>query len=549
MHTGVAGGAQSGITPEQLRNAYDISPLHNVGVQGDGQTLALFELDGYQPGDVAQYFQRYGIAAPGISNVLVDNFNGVAGQGAIEAQLDIEVAGAIAPRARQIVYEGPNTTQGINDIYNKIVSENKAQIVSVSWGLCENSSGTAELKTLDAILRQGAAQGMTFVAASGDSGAYDCQDNNLAVDSPADAPYVTGVGGTTLHGNGQSYRGESVWSDPSETQRGPRGGGSGGGISNFYKQPSWQNGPGARNQYSNGNRQVPDVSAPASSDAGGYSVYCTVTNAGCPQNGWLAVAGTSGAAPVWAGSLALVNQYRQQHGKSRVGQANPLLYSLFNSSQPFPPFHDVTTGTNLFYPATAGYDLASGIGSPDVANIARDLVPPNKTTAGGVGLPGIPLSLLQNNGFEAGPNPWQESSAQGYELVNNTKAHTGQNSTYLCGYMGCNDSISQTFNVPTDYGSVSVTYWWYSDTNKTDTQCLDTFSSLLLDASGNTIRSMQQSCNGDASNSWVKETYDISNDLANYRGKTVTLTFRGTNDPQQYQTTDFFVDDVDVIMV
>ena len=117
----------------------------------------------------------------------------------------MEIVAAMAPHANQIVYEGPNTTQGLNDTYNKIVTDNKAQIASTSWGLCENSSGSAELQTLDAIFKQGATQGISFFAASGDSGAYDCGDTNLAVDSPADDPYVTGVGGTNLQLNSGAY--------------------------------------------------------------------------------------------------------------------------------------------------------------------------------------------------------------------------------------------------------------------------------------------------------------------------------------------------------
>jgi subtilase family serine protease len=131
-------------------------------------------------------------------------------------------------------------------------------------------------------------------------------------------------------------------------------------------------GPGVQNQYSNGNREVPDVSADAD-PATGYSVYCTVAASGCSSSGWITVGGTSAAAPLWAGSTALINEYLQKQQKSRIGFANPVLYGLENASQPFPPFHDVTSRTNLYYPATAGYDEASGWGSPDIYNIARDV--------------------------------------------------------------------------------------------------------------------------------------------------------------------------------
>src|SRR6266567_2399514 len=365
--------AQSGFKPADLVAAYDAGPLQQAGVLGNNQTVAVFELDGYQSSDITQYLQTYNLGSPSISNVLVDGFNGSAGQGAIEVELDMEVLAAMSPHASQIVYEGPNTTQGLNDTYNRIVTDNKAQIVSTSWGLCEANTGNAELHTLDAIYKQGAAQGISIFAASGDSGAYDCGDTNLAVDSPAGDPYITGVGGTNLQLNGGAYGSESVWSNPNDTQRGPKGSGGGGGISSTFKQPGWQTGPGVHNQYSNGFREVPDVSADAD-PATGYAMYCTVINSGCPGSGWIIIGGTSASAPLWAGSTALMNQYLQAQGKKRIGFANPALYGLFNAQQQFPAFHDITIGNNLYYPATSAYDLASGIGSPDIYNLARDLV-------------------------------------------------------------------------------------------------------------------------------------------------------------------------------
>lgn len=368
----IRGGVKSSYGPKELMSAYDAGPLQSTGILGDNQTVAVFELDGYQPSDIAQYLRANNLDTPSITNVLVDGFSGSAGQGALEAELDIEIIAAMAPHANQIVYEGPNTTQGLNDTYNKIVTDNKAQIASISWGLCEASTGVAELHTMDTIFKQGAAQGITFFSASGDSGAFDCHDTNLSVDAPASDPYVTSVGGTNLRLNSGAYGSESVWSDPSEIQLGPKGGGGGGGISNTFRRPTWQTGPGTQNRYSNGNREVPDVSADADS-ATGYTIYCTVVNAGCSSTGWKTVGGTSAAAAFWSGSTALINQYLQTQGKKRIGFANPALYGLFKAQQAFPAFHDVTTSANLFYPATVGYDLASGIGSPDIYNLARDL--------------------------------------------------------------------------------------------------------------------------------------------------------------------------------
>ncbi len=370
-------GAQPlGLSPQNLASAYDVNPLYAGNLQGQGQNIALLELDGYQPGDVQRYFHNYALPAPTIKNIQVDHFNGMAGQGALESTLDIEMAGSIAPRSTIYVYEGTGTTQGINDLYTRIVDEKRAQIVSLSWGLCEDSLGQAEVQTLNNIFTQGSLEGMSFFAASGDSGAYDCQDNNLAVDSPASDPNVTGVGATTLQLNADgSYASESIWSNPHNVLRGPKGAGSGGGLSKFFDQPSWQNAPGIQNAYSNGKREVPDVVAFGDMSEG-FSVYCTVKNAGCPPGGWAKIGGTSVSAPFWATSFLLINQYVQSQRQNSVGLANPAIYGLANSPQPYPAFHPISTGNNLYYPATGEYSLAAGLGSLDVYNMARDLAQP-----------------------------------------------------------------------------------------------------------------------------------------------------------------------------
>jgi subtilase family serine protease len=574
QHLSALLAAPGGFGPKDLLGAYDATPLQSSGILGDNQTIALFELDGYQPSDVTQYFQTYGLSTPAITNVPVDNFSGNPGQGAIEVELDMEVVGAIAPHAKQIVYEGPNTTQGLNDTYNQIVHDNKAQVVSISWGLCEANTGAAELQTLDHIFKQGASQGISFFAASGDSGAYDCGDGNLGVDSPAGDPYITGVGGTNLQLNSGAYGSESVWANPNDTQRSPNGAGGGGGVSNTFNQPSWQTGPGVQNQNGNGKREVPDVSADAD-PATGYATYCTVANAGCPSTGWITVGGTSASAPLWAGSMALVNQYLQSQGKAVVGFANPALYGLFNAQQQSPAFHDITSGNNLHYAATAGYDMASGIGTPDIKNIAHDLAlnpggggtptptptvvpsptptstpvpsPTNPPTPTPTLTPAPPPAIIQNGGFEKGQAPWQESSSGGYQMVDNSNVHSGQYSAYFCGYSGCDDRIWQTFTVPTSFNKITITYWWYSDTNKTTNKCFDYFNSGLKTAANAAgyIRSFQNDCNLKVTNAWVSRSYELTQgDLSKYKGQQVTLFFQGTNAPNQYQPTDFFIDDV-----
>ena len=564
---------QTGYGPSDLTGAYDETPLQSAGINGSNQTVAIFELDGYQSSDITQYLQNYSLGSINLSNVLVDGSNGSAGAGAIEAELDIEVVAAMAPKASQLIYEGPNSTQGVNDTYNKIVTDDKAQVMTSSWGECEAQTGAAELQTLDGIFQQGAAEGISMFAAAGDSGAYDCGDTSLAVDSPAGDPYITGVGGTNLQESNGVYGSESVWSNPSDTQQSPEGAGGGGGLSNTFKQPSWQTGPGVQNQYSNGNREVPDVTADADPNTG-YAVYCTVSAAGCSSSGWIEVGGTSAASPLWAGSTAVVNQYLQQQGKSRVGFYNPTLYQLAATAQQHTPFHDITSGNNLYYPATTGYDEASGLGSPDIYNIAQDLAagttpPPTPTpgpsptpsptatttstptpaptnTPAPTPIPPASSELLRNGGFEKGTQPWQEHSAGGYELIDTTNAHTGQDSAYLCGYGSCDDSIAQSFKLPSSLNAVSVSYWYYSDTSNTSSSCIDKFTAELLDSSGQVITQLQHACNTNATNRWVHESFNTTSALAGHAGQSVTLIFVGTTSSSNSATTDFFVDDVGV---
>ncbi len=249
-----AGSFSGYYTPADLRTAYDMNSLTNT-YTGTGQTVGIFELDGYQSGDINEYLSYFGLGSAKYSNVLVDGATNTAGPGAIEVELDMEVVSAIAPGANQKIYIGPNTDIGVLDTYNRMVTDNIAKVNSTSWGLCEANSGNSFLQLLDNIFAQGASQGQAFFAASGDGGAYDCGDTNLGVDSPASDPYVVGVGGTNLQtDNSQNYISESVWSCPAPTctDRGPQGDGGGGGLSSYFVMPNYQAGPNVVNQYSNG---------------------------------------------------------------------------------------------------------------------------------------------------------------------------------------------------------------------------------------------------------------------------------------------------------
>jgi subtilase family serine protease len=387
-------GSQVAYIPSQFARAYNYDGLHNAGLQGQGQTVGVFELDGYSLSDVQAYTQCFGGGSVPISNVVLDGFNGQPGAGAIEVELDMEVILSMAPKlAKLIVYEAPNTTQGYNDEFARIVSD-RTPVISVSWGDCETNMGQQEAQQENTYFQEAAAQGQTILAAAGDSGSETCfqQQYNpaLVADDPATQPYITAVGGTTLSLNSDnSYQSEHVWNS------GFLGGAGGGGISQYWKQPSWQTGPGTQNSYSNGMRETPDVSLDAD-PATGYPVYCTAGSScsssggglGGLSGGWLTVGGTSAAAPMWAAMIVLANQQAAKMGKGHLGFLNPMLYKIGGSSRYHSDFHDIIPPTDPntpsnndelgfnggAYPVTTGYDMATGWGTFNAAALASDLV-------------------------------------------------------------------------------------------------------------------------------------------------------------------------------
>ncbi len=449
----VGSGPGGGYTPSELRAAYDMGPLISQA-SGAGQTVAIFELDGYATSDINTYLSYYNLGPARYSDVLVDSATNSAGAGAIEVELDMETVSAIAPGANQRIYIGPNTGSGVLDTYNRIVSDDVAKVVSTSWGECEQDEGNAFMQSLDSIFQQAAAQGQAIFAAAGDSGAYDCypnqssNSNSLAVDSPADDPNVVGVGGTTLNltsgggGNGS----ESVWSYSSQHE------GGGGGLSVYFSRPAYQAGPGVQNGYSNGKREVPDVSADADPNTG-YSIYCTAGTS-CAGSTWFPVGGTSAAAPLWAGIAADTNQYLTAQSMPTLGSASAALYHAFNTPQPYAPYHDVTLGNNLYYPATSGYDQASGIGTPNVWNLAQDLavaMPHFQSTPAAVETvtaPGVSPAAQTLTLADAGVGAmgWTLSSTlPSWLAVTDGQGHTISSGTIASG---ASQNLSLVFSIP-----------------------------------------------------------------------------------------------------
>ncbi len=397
-----AATAQNAYTADQVASAYGFDALYADGNQGEGQTIAIFELEPYDANDIRAYQDCYGTNAS-VSNVMIDGGPASGGPGSGEAALDIEQAIGLAPKATFLVYEGPNTGSnapgsGPYDTLSAIVSQDRAHVVSMSWGQCEQLQGSSVLGAENTLFEEAAAQGQSVVSATGDEGSEDCNgtngvaDNELAVDDPGSQPFVTGVGGTTMISAGPPPT-ETVWNHQGATA-GPligQGGAGGGGVSRAWKMPGYQsNAAGSLNlisRYSSGSpcrnsggycRQAPDVAVDAD-PARGYIFYWNGSGqaSGMPQ-GWQAVGGTSAGAPLLAALLADADSSPACHG-SAIGFANPALYAAASASYGT-YFNDIGTGDNDFtaangglYPAAPGYDMASGLGSPRAGPLAAAL--------------------------------------------------------------------------------------------------------------------------------------------------------------------------------
>ncbi len=381
---------QGGFTDDEIASAYGLSGLYQAGDFGAGQTVAVLELEPYDLADIQHYARCYSLNGqplnPQIANVTVDGGPG-SGSGSGEAALDIENVIGLAPQANVAVYEGPNSGAGPYDTFSKIITDRAAQVITASWGQCEFVNGSSQASAENTLFQEAATEGISVFSASGDDGAEDCFPGNptAQVDDPASQPFVTGVGGTQVNALGPRPS-ESVWND------GPTVGASGGGISTFWKMPAYQveapaslhvvNGgsSGSPCRSSSGDcREVPDVSADASPSTG-YVIYWNGTGAagvGQPQ-GWQVVGGTSGAAPAWGALIALANASSACAG-TRVGFANPALYNAAASNYAA-NFNDTRSGNNDMtggnlgqFAAGSGYDMATGLGSPDGSSLASAL--------------------------------------------------------------------------------------------------------------------------------------------------------------------------------
>jgi hypothetical protein len=382
------------LAPGDLAVIYNATALYNKGVTGKGQKVAVAGASAFPMDDVRTFRKLFGLPKSDPKLVLLpgEEDPGVIDDEVAEALLDVEWAGALAPDASIVFVYGP-------DAWNAAayaIDQNVAPVLSLSYGGCEAHNTDPGLRSaLRNLAQQANAQGITWIAAAGDAGAADCDDHGettgvsgIGVDLPAGVPEITAVGGTEFAedsgkywsadnqdklASALSYIPEKAWND-TVPDNGLHAGG--GGASVAYPKPSWQTGPGVP---SDNARHVPDIALTASSKHDPYFLL---------MDGELViVGGTSAGAPLFAGMVALLNQYvvsNNVQDRPGLGNVNPRLYQLAQTATGV--FHDIAVGDNIVpckagtpdctdgaygYKTGPGYDQVTGLGSIDISNLAE----------------------------------------------------------------------------------------------------------------------------------------------------------------------------------
>ena len=350
-----AHAASVAFSPDELAKLYGFPE----DADGKGQTVAIIELGGgYKTADLTAYFKELGIPKPRVTAVSVDGVknapSGDPNSADGEVLLDIEVVGAIAPKAKIAVYFAPNTTKGFYDAIAAALHDDTRtpSVISISWGGPENSWTAQAMDVYDDLFADAADMGVTITAAAGDDGSSDrVTDGKAHVDFPASSPHVLACGGTRVTANGDAIATETVWNN------GAGNGATGGGVSDHFAPPAYQKGAGvptSANSRRRKGRGVPDVAGNADPQTG-YKIRVASHD--------LVFGGTSAVAPLWAALVAMANQ---QLGR-RVGFLQPQLYQ----ARPKAGFNDITAGDNGAYSAKKGWDTCTGWGSPQGAALGR----------------------------------------------------------------------------------------------------------------------------------------------------------------------------------
>jgi Pro-kumamolisin, activation domain/Viral BACON domain len=445
-----------------FRNAY----IPGVTLNGAGQTVALFELDGYYSNDITSYCGQAGLPVPVLTNVFVDSYSGAAGPNNVEVALDIEMLASMATNLSQVIVYEANINGGnsVVDVLNRIASDDLAAQISCSWTFGEDSA------SFDTAYEQMDAQGQSFFEASGDYGAYYYE-----IPAWADDTNITLVGGTTLsmNGSGDSYSSEVVWN---WNTSGEGSAASGGGVSfNGVPIPIWQtNIDMTANGGSTTLRNVPDVAMNAD------NIFIVADNG---QQEF--VGGTSGATPLWAAFTALANQRAAIFGDPSMGFLNPTIYSIGQGPGYATNFNDITVGNNTTpyvsdeYFAVTGYDLCTGWGSPIGSNLLNTLVPPDSLII-------APLAAFNMSG--PGQGPFSPSS-QTFFVTNSSAAplewslintSSWLNASIAGGTLDADDSTNVSISIDAAANDLAVgTYQASVQFSNWDSQVVQTFSFTL----------------------------------------------------------------------
>ncbi|TGA97121.1 peptidase S53 [Sporolactobacillus shoreae] len=425
--TSNAGTGPLNLDPADLIKQYNVGPLYDKGYTGKGQTIDIVTLANFNPEDAYEFWKEEGITTkPGRINVKpIDggsDYNGYE-----ETSLDVEQSGALAPQADINVYVGPNTDPGFVDAFASAINENEASQISVSWGLSETAIAAgvqqqiedpAYAQVFNQLFEQAASQGISMFASAGDAGAYDATRDtgtyNLAVDNPADSPYITAAGGTTLPWSYTTRTGvnidvtkERAWGwdylypyFDSLGLNNPDGWlnyyfvGGGGGFSTIFKTPDFQKGVSGVNRFtaveqwqpssdfssvtrpatpqlvtgSGTGRNLPDVSLNADPYTG-YKVYLSDPGEPGTNAGYVTFGGTSVVSPQLAGLTALMNSDRE----APIGFWNDQIYRFAKGyNSPFHPLNSAgSDNDNLFFTGTPGtiYNQSTGLGTIDFTKL------------------------------------------------------------------------------------------------------------------------------------------------------------------------------------
>jgi subtilase family serine protease len=373
------------LAPADFATIYDLVPLYQQSINGNGQAIAIVGRSNIRIADVRQFRSTFGLPANDPLIIVNGADPGIVSAGEeTEADLDVEWSGAVAKNAtiKFVVSKSTNSSDGVDLSAQYIVNHNLAPVMSTSFGLCEAWLGSSGNNFLNSLWQQAAAEGITVFVSSGDNGAAGCDSasatkaiNGRAVNGLCSTPYSVCVGGTQFadvstpslywsssnasgtQGSAVSYIPEAVWNES-----GASAGlwSSGGGMSTVYAKPSWQTGLGVP---ADGKRDVPDVALTASGHDG-YLIY--------QEGGLYVVGGTSAASPSFAGVMALV----VQGTAARQGNADKAFYILASKQRAggAAVFHDITAGNNSVpgltgFNATTGFDQATGLGSIDASTL------------------------------------------------------------------------------------------------------------------------------------------------------------------------------------